>query len=619
MSNSESLDKMIEDPFEGKLETSMRQDEAVNNAESSSAKDDAASEINDTKTVVEPEAPQSENNTENKSIDFPLKETNSELQQTQNLEEKEADNKNSSNISDEITESKVPVSTNNQGSSSLSDSLPESKLQNSIEAVNNVSASSENIAKATNDTKTPSNQDSVFHPKVDDLNIQDSKNVDTKDTKNPISEPKVVEGVSAEESISTAKELSPENTNDTSIEKSKRSQPDTISNDITETPNKKVKSVRINSTQKEILIKIVTSLRSNKDADPFLEPVDPVLLNIPDYPDIIKKPMDLSTVLNKLNQGSYSLFDEVDSDIKQIFENCFLYNGKDSPISTMAKHLQKAYSNLLKKYNSQLTSQEESNLSSAPVVDTKAQLKHCSAILKELFKKQHYDIAFYFYEPVDYVALDIPSYPKIIKTPMDFGTINTKLINSQYTSSEDFYNDVKLVFQNCYKFNPKKHPVHVAGRAVEAIFDNKWEEYFGRNDNFSSGTKRNSINDSNDIGDISDTNSISNKNRRTSKTPKQSKKLDQSGTAKSGSKQKSGGSNSLDDIMDSDLSIEEKLKLSNVIETLPPERLQIAFDIIQSGYPEVIEQKEEIELDIDVLDFKTLRRLFEYVVFERVI
>ncbi|OMJ27517.1 SWR1 complex bromodomain subunit bdf1 [Smittium culicis] len=590
MSNPESLDKMIEDPFEGKSETSVRQDEAVDNVESTPIKDDAASSIKDKKTTVEPE------------------------------EEKETDNKIPSNVSNDITESEVSVSSNNEVASSLSDSLPESKLQNSNEAIKNDSTISENISEATNDTKVPSNLDSVFHHKVNaDLNIQDSKKVGTQNAKIPVSDPKAVEGTVAEDSNITAKIVSHENINDTSMEKNKRSQPDTISNDIKETPNKKVKSVRINSTQKEIMIKIVTSLRSNKDADPFLEPVDPVLLNIPDYPDIIKKPMDLSTVLNKLNQGSYSLFDDVDSDIKQIFENCFLYNGKDSPISTMAKHLQKAYSNLLKKYNSQLTSQEESNVPSAPVVDTKAQLKHCSAILKELYKKQHYDIAFYFYEPVDYVALDIPSYPKIVKTPMDFGTINTKLINNQYNSSDDFYNDVKLVFQNCYKFNPKKHPVHVAGRAVETIFENKWEEYFGPKDNFSSGTKRNSINDSNDIGDISDANSISNKNRRNSKTPKQSKKLDQSGTAKSGSKQKSGGSNSLDEIMDSDLSIEEKLKLSNVIETLSPERLQIAFDIIQSGYPEVIEQKEEIELDIDVLDFKTLRRLYEYVVFERVI
>ena len=31
-----------------------------------------------------------------------------------------------------------------------------------------------------------------------------------------------------------------------------------------------------------------------KSAWPFLEPVDPVALNIPDYPDVVKHPMDLS-------------------------------------------------------------------------------------------------------------------------------------------------------------------------------------------------------------------------------------------------------------------------------------------------------------------------------------
>jgi hypothetical protein len=38
---------------------------------------------------------------------------------------------------------------------------------------------------------------------------------------------------------------------------------------------------------------------------PFLTPVDPVALNIPDYPLVITHPMDLGTVLRKLNELEY--------------------------------------------------------------------------------------------------------------------------------------------------------------------------------------------------------------------------------------------------------------------------------------------------------------------------
>ncbi|OLY81274.1 SWR1 complex bromodomain subunit bdf1 [Smittium mucronatum] len=417
---------------------------------------------------------------------------------------------------------------------------------------------------------------------------------------------------------------SQKNENHSGTDNSKRALSSSATEDVHSFPSKKSKSEPLTLSQKDSMIKIVIALQNNKDSGPFLEPVDPILFEIPDYLDVIKHPMDLSTVLSKLNDDKYTSLNEVDSDIKQIFENCFIYNGIENSISTMAKHLQKAYSNLLKKYNEQL-SVAEVKKSQAPIVpDLQAQLKSCNMIIKELFKKQYQDIAFYFYEPVDYVSLKIPNYPKIITNPMDLGTISAKLTNNQYQSIHDFYNDVKLVFQNCYKFNPKKHPVHIAGKSLEAVFDGKWTEYFGNLDESSKASKRQSSvsSDRNGIDDGSDNSSTpkqstdgsGNKNRRSTKTPKSSKKMDQPSSQKSGTKQRSSADN---DINEADLTIQEKLKLSTVIETLPPDRLQIAFDIIQSGYPEVIEQKEEIELDIDVLDYKTLRRLYEYVVFEK--
>jgi bromodomain-containing protein 3 len=46
--------------------------------------------------------------------------------------------------------------------------------------------------------------------------------------------------------------------------------------------------------------RIVNSLCKFQHAWIFLEPVDPVKLNIPDYFDIVKEPMDLGTIKQKL-------------------------------------------------------------------------------------------------------------------------------------------------------------------------------------------------------------------------------------------------------------------------------------------------------------------------------
>jgi hypothetical protein len=109
---------------------------------------------------------------------------------------------------------------------------------------------------------------------------------------------------------------------------------------------------------------------------------------------------------------------------------------------------------------------------------TAEQLKYCSKILSDLHKKQHYQIANPFYEPVgefstaylllffphkpvsDWVKLEIPSYPKIIKKPMDLATMRRKIDAHEYHTATSFYEDFKLMIRNCFTFNPAGTPVN---------------------------------------------------------------------------------------------------------------------------------------------------------------
>lgn len=84
---------------------------------------------------------------------------------------------------------------------------------------------------------------------------------------------------------------------------------------------------------------IIRQLKRKNEAAPFLQPVDPVALGIPHYPDIIKNPMDLSTVEKKLTEGLYKEVEEFSSDMRQIWQNCYTFNGGDSPLSKWANTL----------------------------------------------------------------------------------------------------------------------------------------------------------------------------------------------------------------------------------------------------------------------------------------
>lgn len=72
--------------------------------------------------------------------------------------------------------------------------------------------------------------------------------------------------------------------------------------------------------------------RQEGESMPFRQPVDPNTLGIPDYFDIVRKPMDLSTIHKKLTSGQYSDPWEYVDDVWLMFDNAWLYNRKTSRV-----------------------------------------------------------------------------------------------------------------------------------------------------------------------------------------------------------------------------------------------------------------------------------------------
>jgi hypothetical protein len=58
---------------------------------------------------------------------------------------------------------------------------------------------------------------------------------------------------------------------------------------------------------------------------PFRNPVDPVSDNVPNYFDVVKRPMDLRTIKGKMDRGEYTTAAEFESDIRLICQNCYEY------------------------------------------------------------------------------------------------------------------------------------------------------------------------------------------------------------------------------------------------------------------------------------------------------
>lgn len=89
----------------------------------------------------------------------------------------------------------------------------------------------------------------------------------------------------------------------------------------------------------------------------FLKPVSKK--EAPDYLDIIERPMDLSTIREKVRRLEYKTRDEFRNDVWQIMYNAHLYNdGRNPGIPPLADQLLMLCDNLLKQCDENLTEAE---------------------------------------------------------------------------------------------------------------------------------------------------------------------------------------------------------------------------------------------------------------------
>ncbi|EWC47663.1 hypothetical protein DRE_03283 [Drechslerella stenobrocha 248] len=271
-----------------------------------------------------------------------------------------------------------------------------------------------------------------------------------------------------------------------------------------------------------------------------------------------------------------------------------------------------------------------------------AEFKFCEGIMKELWKKQHQAIAYPFYNPVDPVALEIPDYFKIIKKPMDMSEIQRKLNHNEYNNANEFEVDVRLMFNNCYKFNPPDSPVYKCGKSVEAIFDERWSQKPSFKEETPTPPVAEDEDEEEDEEESEDEDSPqlekleATLSRLTSEIEtirkKKAKKASPPATSKNHKKKASGGgsvgkaggkaplppakkksSKKKADTAAPYMTFAQKQELSERINTLSPAKMHQALNLIRFEHPDLAQDGDEIELDIDELAPTTLHKLYKFV------
>jgi hypothetical protein len=106
-----------------------------------------------------------------------------------------------------------------------------------------------------------------------------------------------------------------------------------------------VQSVSDASLYDELISKcldILKRLQEHEHGWVFSIPVDPVKLELDDYFDVIKEPMDLSTIRQNCYAKVYHSFDDFQSDVLLTFDNA-MKNNKKTCLYQMAWELKKKF------------------------------------------------------------------------------------------------------------------------------------------------------------------------------------------------------------------------------------------------------------------------------------
>ena len=487
----------------------------------------------------------------------------------------------------------------------------------------------------------------------------------------------------------------------------------------------------LTKAQHKFVLSAVRNLKRNKDAISFTHPVDPVKLNIPTYPDIVKNPMDLGTMETKFKDNQYSTLEAVLADLDLIVHNTKIFNGPEHAVSVAAARLRETFDKTMSNFpkadvveptsaekkakkasapktlSARRESRSSTGVAQSPTASASAgspttfalgpsgtplirrdstvgdgrpkreihpppprdlpystskpkkkkfqwELKFCQEALNELLKGKYAQIADPFRYPVDPVALNIPHYHKIVKKPMDMSTIGNKLKNGDYENAKEFEADIRLVFQNCYKFNPKGDPINSMGKQLEGVFDEKWSQKAQWIDDHAPVSGPQSLATSPEPEEEEDEeededdeeelridmiqkqidmmkeqvelmrkkkSSPAAGGKKASKSSKPGKKVSKksSGSLSSAKaaavkpdKKKKKAASKKD--RTPYITYEQKQEISNRINTLPPNRMTTALKIIRDNMPNLKGiQDDELELDIDELSDEVLHKLYQFV------
>lgn len=362
------------------------------------------------------------------------------------------------------------------------------------------------------------------------------------------------------------------------IKKPQRDLPETTSNIVPSRPKKGRMTERMKYCQG-----ILKELMHKKNADVayyFYYPVDAEKLGLRDYHEIIKYPMDLSTIKKKMDNREYRKPEQFANDFRLMLHNSFRYNPPDHDVNKCGRKLLEIFE---QKYARLPEGSDDTDLSEASNVPSSESESDSGA------------------------ASDTESIMSMAK----------QMQNSIKKISDDFVKMMDIIRSSMSR---KKTGKSRKLRNLKYSKDPKRSSEQSSTNNFgllNSGIESTSATEPSGIGKGKDAKKLSGKRTVQTKPPQPIKKL-RTNTKINQRQPNSGPRQPVYDSEEDDnevaMSYDEKRQLSLDINKLPGDKLGKVVQIIQLREPSLRDSNpDEIEIDFETLHGSTLRELEKYV------
>merc|ERR1719474_472922 len=192
---------------------------------------------------------------------------------------------------------------------------------------------------------------------------------------------------------------------------------------------------------------ILNELRVMPEAEAFLFPVSSKVVT--NYYEVIKRPMDLQTIRDNVQNKKYHSREEFLGDINQMVENSSSFNGEASILTINSKAIMERVVRAFTQSEERLMRLEKMINPLLDDNDQTALTYILDNILNEKIKTMQE--SWPFMKPVN--KKQVKDYYEKIKQPMDLETISRKITSHKYHTRDEFVKDMKLIYLNSLTFN----------------------------------------------------------------------------------------------------------------------------------------------------------------------